>query len=654
MLEAGSGPQGALQYQVRMDPVPGSPNWTLTIHLAKDNPALSTVPGAPVTGEVTPEPLTQFTLTYLLKGTTALRQLDFDAATAEPQGYKIVLTIGGDNPLALRDEVKTALTEQDLNTVLLIRRSFDLGIPVPPPAAPPGTPGASTASPPPPPPGGMPAHGPFGGPFGPGGPHGGFGPHFPPGGLGGFPPHPVGPPPPTTTPVGTQQYYRRQSCGIDFKLPLYFDKDDHAYIFSSVTGSAGSGPALIRRYSNYKGFNYPYFQPSASPDILFYLPDSFKIARRGPTAPHYPCLTLSLTGATQADAQVTLRYVASPVISSDRLAAALADPSLAQFSSAKLNPQPLPAPAKLRLALPETDAGAGPFEDRTGAHVDLASGIDDAVTRPLAQFQQIFTSIVTKGGSYLQGQVAVNPDGGGDIQIPFIAQADDFIGDLFDENYAVQNGVLVATLTNACEALIHVGDLSGQVTLLNNGNPVDCRVMSSTPAAPCDLKAATDSTAAEQIQILVAPVQGNADENCTIQIDDDATTITVDQDALLGCIVDQTVAGQLSRTVTIKLPANVFAALPPPQKYLMAVQLSFDDGTDAGVDSSTPVVGGFLSKDVQLPIPAMDFITQKAQSGQYRYKRQLIFSDGSQQNDSDWRTDSRDWLIVPLDPGDSN
>ena len=178
----------------------------------------------------------------------------------------------------------------------------------------------------------------------------------------------------------------------------------------------GTSNGLVRHSIDWNGTTHFYYQSNRSQNAFYYMPDTFKLARR-PEPPHKPIVSVSFASADQSleAVRVKVTYVAVPVVNRERLTAAL--PAIRALIPATLAAEPieleplLPAPKALRLNLsyPGSDTSTGPFAPRPQAFVDLRSGIVDSIPElTYEQFRGLFDALFSTGQLTLTGNVVLD------------------------------------------------------------------------------------------------------------------------------------------------------------------------------------------------------------------------------------------------------
>jgi hypothetical protein len=673
---------GQAQRLVSLAPVPGQANWKLTVHLTPDSenaPAGSEglVPSPPLPA------LPTVALQYL-SGTTINRPFQEVSRDADGVGVVAVLTIGDGN-FDLMREIKQAMTDAHFNCLLLIGYSVGIATLLPagsggggggrPPIIttmrPVFLPGAAMESAP------MRAEAaPMRAEAAPMRPEAGPSPvpmpgfvlrppidripidtipilHFPPFGTTAPPPPPVTTPapfpittpPPVATTLPPQPTYAQSTATPTFNLPFIFDSSEP--VFQNLGGTSG-GPDLSKPLIYplaYKGVTHFYLQVRTVPNTFFYLPDSFKLCRRA-QPPFYPVMTVTVSGDNADTSQLTLNYVAVPVTDPARIKDAQAQ--LAVQGVTEAGQRVVTPDTKFFLAVPGTKPEDGPNPLRNGVVVDLAGGFRDTLTLPVNQFSDLFDSLFTDAGSYFQGFVTAHLDESTEPQIRFIARATDLVAfDLLDHAKSLDpdSGGLKMVLSNGTEAPLHVEALASQLRK-GDGTPVESRIVSINPPLPCDLVPATTGQAPGSIEVILAPTSGTAADDWDIAFDLSRVSSKPDRESFWSAIVDQSVTGHLNRTVRVCAPKAIFAK--GDSKYLIAAQVQFEGGATVTLDNGSGLLDGsteILKVDAQLPVSVSDFLLRKTVGQPFRYKRKLIFSDGTQVTDTGWTQDAGEPLF---------
>ena len=130
--------------------------------------------------------------------------------------------------------------------------------------------------------------------------------------------------PPESQPPAAPRF-RQTDRVLDLQLPFTFDPALHRYVYEGIGAvSPGVSQGLVRRQIAWKGGSHVYYQDDGQRNVFYYLPDTFKIARR-PVAPHKtdPWRQLRIRSGCRDKIEVTFSYCAVPVVNKSRLSAVL-------------------------------------------------------------------------------------------------------------------------------------------------------------------------------------------------------------------------------------------------------------------------------------------------------------------------------------------
>ncbi len=545
------------------------------------------------TGHVRIDAPTRYMLMANLQGRAA--SWDFATAVADGNNLKLTLPIAD---LATRNSIYLAMTDPAAQAKLVVRRSISAGIPV-------------QYVPPPPTPG-----------------------------------HPATAPPAPT--------FRLTTLAVDTSVPFTFSKDLDQNVFAQLDGAGGKPPAPwnIARV-NWNQRPYVYYQDRSQPSQIYFLPDSFKIAR-DPKPPHTPRLIVATNGTDPGSVTLTLSYIAQSVWGADRIAAAAialqqqlslpAVPNLALFEATDTT---------LALKVPPADASSSvTLAPQNGVTIDIAAGVAGSVTLTLGQFQQVYDALFDEVSELLTGQVTVKVDDDSEA-IPFIARASDMAGDIFDitSTFDPQANRMTCVLRNAIESPIHVDQISAVVT--KAGRALANTMEQVSPGPPEDVAPGASLTITLQI------AAGESIDNTTkAMFDFGGTHVTPNSKAIWQAIMNNQVVGPVARPVTVRLVASVIAPVAaaatapstqtPSPDAILAVQVVFESGQTATFDASlTPDTGGFINQIVKLAVPIEKFVLHEADSASYRYHVDVVTHGGPKKGD--WVTDNADVLFVSVD-----
>ncbi|MEN8443556.1 MAG: hypothetical protein ABG776_00930, partial [Cyanobacteria bacterium J06555_13] len=105
--------------------------------------------------------------------------------------------------------------------------------------------------------------------------------------------------------------------------PFVFPQTLYPYVYQGITASPGQTLEPRRWTFKWQDRDYSYYQDPVRADIIYYLPDAFKLVRR-PESPHYPMVSIYFIPAAkpEEDTRVTIEYWAFPSVKNERLNAA--------------------------------------------------------------------------------------------------------------------------------------------------------------------------------------------------------------------------------------------------------------------------------------------------------------------------------------------
>ncbi|CAN5769004.1 hypothetical protein BH18ACI4_BH18ACI4_29210 [soil metagenome] len=657
---------GQQRYQISLQP--SGPEWTLTVHLQKF-PAPAIADAAREAHEMTHGLSVILKHDQMIGGQAgAQEEMEFNEVTVENGDIRAVLRV---NTLVERDLLYQSLTDPAYHARLIVRRAVKVAVPLPQASGTPGTmiPGTTI-------PGNIilrpriPRHR-MRRAF--------VNPRMR---IDRFPiDRDEAPEVIDAAPEAHEPLFRQRVHALDQDIepnPFVFPLALHGYIFGGITATPGQHFELVRQQIRWKGKFHSYYQNPARPYQFYYLPDSFKIARR-PESPHNPVMSVGFEATDGAidHVQVALGYIAIPFVDPDRLQAATGE--LKNFITAPLPPgvnsldfEPLltsPDKTKLRLAIPRADTALGPFDERKQAMVDLRSGIHDSLSLTMPQFQAVFDAIFGGSAILLSGNVEVNLGGDQGEAIPFAARMNDLAGQIFDyKEEAARIEDLKTTLRDATDNPIETlrGGLSDLKEMLRNAldnpaealvgsvkatfrNAIESPVQINSLAAEfhreqerfpafihgLDFSTPIQLKPGEELSFSVIPSSRiGGDGALSVEYDLDGVQVLPDREAVWNAILDPSAPAEYVRTIKVKTFKQRFD--PPsdnPANQIMAIVLDFEGDVSVELNSEN------LEAEADLFLPISNIVLGKVDEGQYRYKVRVIRLAG-ETRDTEWRTDS--------------
>jgi len=432
------------------------------------------------------------------------------------------------------------------------------------------------------------------------------------------------PPPPPSPPL-----FRETERVLDLRLKFFFDATLHGYLFEGLgTIIPGTSRGLQRTQVSWNGRSYSYYQDDRSRNLFYYLPDTFKIARR-PEAPHRPLLSAafeSQDGSRDA-LRVAVTYCAVPIVTRERLSAAL--PSLKSLvppeilATAPLQLEPLlpdPAQVRLKLAVPGSDVAAGPFTERKGAAVDLRAGIVDAVTQlTLDEFRGLFEAMFSEGQLLFTGSVSFQLGNIGE-EIPFQLRIHDTAEPLAGWTQASSGDTTTVTVTNPIESALRIHKVNAIV--------VDGTGSSSRPLDAIDGALPIDVPPSGSARFRLSGAAGTT----LAGLDLSGLQTLPARDAIFNLVLDPSTRAEYLRPIKVKTFPQTFAArADAPQQQVLSVVVDFDDG------STVELTANQLEVPTTVPVPVVGFVLGTELRQTYRYKVTVVRLAGPT-TDADWRT----------------
>ncbi|HEX5110306.1 MAG TPA: hypothetical protein VFV95_17770, partial [Vicinamibacterales bacterium] len=412
------------------------------------------------------------------------------------------------------------------------------------------------------------------------------------------------------------------------RLKFVFDATLHSYLFEGLgTIIPGASRGLQRTQVSWNGRSYSYYQDDRSRNVFYYLPDTFKIARR-PEPPHRPLLSVafeSQDGSRDA-LRVAVTYCAVPIVNRDRLTAAL--PSIKSLvppeilATAPLQLEPLlpdPAQMRLKLAVPGSDT-AGPFTERKGAGVDLRAGIVDAVTElTLDEFRGLFEAMFAEGQLLFTGSVSFQLGNIGE-EIPFQLRLYDTAEPFASWTQATSGDTTTVTITNPIESPLRIRRVNAIV--------VEGTASSSRPIDPIEGALPIDIAPSASARFKLSAAAGAT----VAGLDLSGSQTVPDRDAIFNLVLDPTTRAEYLRPIKVKTFPQTFAArADAPQQQVLSVVVDFEDGT------AVELTPNQLEVPTTVPVPVVGFVLGTELRQMYRYKVTVVRLAGPT-SDSDWRT----------------
>ena len=437
---------------------------------------------------------------------------------------------------------------------------------------------------------------------------------------------------------------RTVSCALDDVVPLRFDIEAHPYLFPAGAGAA-VGAEIERVQLRYpandpNGRVHTYFYSFTKPNLFYYLPDSFKLARTL-TPPFVPAMRIKNDQSQgPSNPRVQMTAFLRPDVDAARLLvakAALTAHILA--SSAAPNPepelQPLQAKAVLKLGVPRS----GLVQTiETDAVVDLANGffVDEHFALP--DFQDVFAALNTTGISTLfRGVVVVSTGLAAQDLIPTEIRFADMEGELFtyDEQPDAANGTVATTLRNATESPLRIEALP--VWLRRDGIDAQAMIDGLDLSSPVTL--APDATVSITVRA-TQPLVGEGPIDAIFDLGQ--VHAQPDPEKILPLILDKSVNQECVRPVKVETALDLLGEGAPLDQSIRRIVVEFRGNRRVELDRA------HLLELVEVPIPLLDVLLRRNTEGTYSYRQIIIYKSNRQVVDQTWRQGDLSFLFVPV------
>ncbi len=437
---------------------------------------------------------------------------------------------------------------------------------------------------------------------------------------------------------------RTVSCALDDLVPLRFDIEAHPYLFPAGAGAA-VGAEIERVQLRYpaddpNGRVHTYFYSFTKPNLFYYLPDAFKLARTL-TPPFVPAMTIKNDPSQgPSNPRVALTAFLRPDVDAARLLAAKAAlrahiPASADTPSDEPELQPLQAKAVLKLGVPRS----GLVQTvETDAVIDLANGflVDEHFALP--DFQDVFAALNTTGISTLfRGVVVVSTGLAAQDLIPTEIRFADMEGELFtyDEQPDAASGTVATTLRNATESPLRIEALP--VWLRRDGIDAQAMIDGLDLSSPVTL--APDATVSITVRA-TQPLVGGGPIDAIFDLGQ--VRAQPDPDKILPLILDKSVNQEVVRPVKVETALDLLGEGASPDQSIRRIVVEFRGNRRVELDSD------HLVKEVEVPIPLLDVLLRRNTEGTYSYRQIIIYKSNRQVVDQTWRQGDLSFLFVPV------
>jgi hypothetical protein len=503
------------------------------------------------------------------------------------------------------------------------------------------------------------------------------------------------------SPAGAPPLFRAVTRGLQMVAepnPLFLNLELNRYLYDGAA-PGGGGPGLTAFQVKWQDRFFSYWQDAARPQIFYYLPDSFRVARRS-AAPFYPMMAIRVAagGAKPEDARMTLELAATPWIDPARLAAAGRE--LARKLPAAPAPDAPPAGAsggpagglggvlggliggaigggqgqqagsqigavigaavgagatggadddaaasglqfeplivsKAALWLALPGAGGAGLVERPGAQVDVRAALFDAETLTLTEFQSVYDALFGGSLALLRGELRIDLGGGAAERVPFSARLDDTNGDL------LQTAIAVGPTPDSLQLTL-TNAIESPVTVprldawLRRGKD---RVPALLGGMALPLELAPGQSVSVVLQPSAALPGAGPPEPI---VDLSAARAKPDPGLVWAALLDPSTPADYARAITVQAVASMFD--PPPDKpddRVLSILVQFESGGTVQLTPDKP------QAETSVRQPLADIVLRRGGVPTYRYRCQLVRRSG-RLADRDWRSDSFDILVPEL------
>jgi hypothetical protein len=445
-------------------------------------------------------------------------------------------------------------------------------------------------------------------------------------------------PPPPLPP--TETLYKAVSRSLDNVIPFTFPPALSAYIFTDITGgSNNSAPTLQQRQVN----GHLYHQDMVQPGVFYYLPDSFKIARKpSPSFAPFMCVSIDGDGSLE-NTSVTIEYVAVPYTDADRIKGA--ETKLQEFlnQGTQIDFQPLIAPATFMLALPGAGTGTtGPFQERNGALVEIREGIHDSITVSLKSFQRLYDALMGASQTLFTGQIIVAVTDKEKIQIPLSARMSDLAGDVCSIRQAYDSATGKGTIVIRNEIESPVTVTAVEIMLSQGENAIPFNSQRN------DVDDKMNISPQEEMTINITPLDASLSKN-PLRLNTALSKVETqpDKEAIWNAILNPYSPIDYERSIAVQTFAEIFA--PGPQETgdttIKAIIVNFFNGNSVTLK---PTV---LEETATVNVSLSNYILGKMDTKEYKYQLEVITLAGKRKVGApgEWITDQADDLFITKD-----
>jgi hypothetical protein len=446
-------------------------------------------------------------------------------------------------------------------------------------------------------------------------------------------------------PTGTQAAdgspgYRVATLAIDCVIdpvPLILSDAQRA----RLGGGAAAVQPLVRLRVPFEGKSYSYWQDPAFPELFYFLPDRFQLAR-APDGDREPLLRIRARDAIKAEElQVIIEFEAHPTIAAARLDAARPTLEAAAKSRGATSPirlEILPqAQPILRLALPQNGVVSGALVERRDTEIDLERGLTHGETLPLADFNLVYDALFGHSLSLLRGEIRVDAGGGEPDDIPLELRIDrtadkvltEELGEPGPEGFPIR-------FSNPIESPVRIEHLSAVAMIGDTRTPLRFQSVEGISMGPV-------LQPGEAGGAMLIPQQPLPAGNVEIVVDQSELVVEPDRQALWRNVFDSSATPQLTTEIHVGAVPGQFVSADRPDDRVIAFVVTVERGNTVRLTETA------LEAKAIVQVPVEPLLTG-APVPPIRYRTETWWQSGGI-GTSPWReTDSRDLLPVKMPP----
>jgi len=429
-------------------------------------------------------------------------------------------------------------------------------------------------------------------------------------------------PPPRTTrppspPPGPPMYRVMDAVSLQTVLPspFVFDPSLHDYIFDFVKGDNIPLTGLIRVQKPYQGGFHSYYQDAARRQVMYYLPDAFKLARKM-QAPHFPEVSVSIrsTDGAQENTLVSMDYMVKPYIDTARIEQAKMQLATEIGQGLEVDLQPFPLD-EFRFFISYIASDGLITLERNGMAGVLREGIRDTLQLSLAEFVPLFASMAGAGAGGLSGNIEIDIPGIGTHDIPLIALFEDLLGPtvISRAQAGEQPGDFDVVISNAIESPIMLEHIHAR--LETGAGIINPEI---EPGLVPALLQPDDSLI---FSLSAGPLVDEQDAR-TLELDLSPIQVLPDQ-ALIWNVIANRSATEFFRLITVLVSEVIFQLNPErPERQILKILVHFEGGDSVELNQQQ------LQSDARVDYPVDDVVLGRVQDPAYRYSFDVIRADG--------------------------